>query len=104
FDLYEKECRRLLDAYAPLKSPADKARFPLLPAYDLVLKCSHLFNLLDARGAWSGTERAAVMGRVRTLACGTVTIYLEQPQATNSPKPPLEAASRNEKGFEVPAS
>ena len=39
-----------------------------MPAYDQVLKCSHTFNLLDARGAISVTERAAYIGRVRVLA------------------------------------
>ena len=42
----------------------------ILPAYDYVLKCSHTFNLLDARGVISVTERASYIGRVRTLAKG----------------------------------
>ncbi len=46
-------------------------RFPVLAAYDHCLKCSHLFNLLDARGVISTTERAALMGRVRGIACKT---------------------------------
>jgi glycyl-tRNA synthetase alpha chain len=49
-----------------------------LPAYDQVLKCSHVFNLLDARGALSVTERAAYIGRVRTLARRVAQLYLEQ--------------------------
>jgi len=65
FDQYEKECRRLLERRLPL------------PAYDQVLKCSHTFNLLDARGAISVTERAAYIGRVRTLARGVAQLYLE---------------------------
>ena len=56
FDLHEGEAARLLKAYDP-KSP-EKKRFPLLPTYDHVLKCSNLFNTLDARGAISVTERA----------------------------------------------
>ena len=52
------------------KIAEDKARFPLLPAYDQVLKCSNLFNTLDARGAISVTERVAVIARVRKLAVG----------------------------------
>ncbi|HSW48747.1 MAG TPA: glycine--tRNA ligase subunit alpha, partial [Bryobacteraceae bacterium] len=48
FELHEKECRRLLDAYPDYP---EKQRFPVLAAYDQVLKCSHLFNLLDSRGA-----------------------------------------------------
>jgi glycyl-tRNA synthetase alpha chain len=56
----------------------NKQRFPVLSAYDQVLKCSHLFNLLDARGAISVTERVAVIGRVRRLALGTAQAWLEQ--------------------------
>ena len=53
-------------------------RYPMLAAYDHCLKCSHLFNLMDARGVISVTERAALMQRVRTLACRTAAAYLEQ--------------------------
>jgi glycyl-tRNA synthetase alpha chain len=49
-----------------------------LPAYDQVLKCSHTFNLLDARGAISVTERAAYIGRVRTLARNVAQLYVEK--------------------------
>jgi glycyl-tRNA synthetase alpha chain len=48
-----------------------------LPAYDQVLKCSHTFNLLDARGAISVTERAAYIGRVRNLARAVAEAYVE---------------------------
>ena len=75
FDLHEKECRRLLDAYVTY---ADKQRFPVLPAYDQVLKCSHLFNLLDARGAISVTERVGVIARVRKLAVGVAHAWADQ--------------------------
>ena len=60
-------------------SPAKaRTRYPLLAAYDQCLKCSHLFNLMDARGVISTTERAALMQRVRTLACRTAAAYLDQ--------------------------
>ncbi len=77
FELYEKEAERLLSAYPGLHGQA-KRRFPLLAAYDLVLKCSHLFNLLDSRGVISTTERAALIGRVRQLACRVAEYYLDQ--------------------------
>lgn len=48
------------------------------PAYDYVLKCSHLFNLLDARGAISVTERTGYIGRVRNLAKSVASAYVEQ--------------------------
>lgn len=77
-EMYEKEAGRLLDAWRVLEEESARQRFPLLPAYELVLKCSHLFNLLDARGALSVTERASVIGRVRMLACGVAAAWLEQ--------------------------
>jgi glycyl-tRNA synthetase alpha chain len=55
-----------------------KERFPLLSAYDYVLKCSNTFNLLDARGAISVTERVGVIGRVRKLAVGVAQAWMEQ--------------------------
>src|SRR5205823_4391665 len=64
-DQHEQECRSLVERGLPL------------PAYDHVLKCSHAFNLLDARGAISVTERAAYIGRVRTLAREVAQLYLE---------------------------
>jgi glycyl-tRNA synthetase alpha chain len=66
FEEHETECRMLLD------------RELALPAYDQVLKCSHTFNLLDARGAISVTERAAYIGRVRTLARKVAQLYVEK--------------------------
>jgi ribosomal protein S9 len=57
---------------------SDKTRFPLLAAYDLCLKCSHLFNILDARGAISVTERVGVIGRVRALAVGIAKAWVDQ--------------------------
>jgi glycyl-tRNA synthetase alpha chain len=75
FDLYEGECQRLVALFPDY---AEKKRFPALAAYDQVLKCSHLFNLLDARGAISVTERVAVIGRVRKLALGVAQCWVEQ--------------------------
>ena len=65
FGEHEDECRVLLERALPL------------PAYDQVLKASHTFNLLDARGALSATERAAYIGRVRNLAREVARVYLE---------------------------
>lgn len=59
FDLFEKECLSILEY--------DKANI-VLPAYDYVLKCSHVFNMLDARGAISVTERVGYITRVRNIA------------------------------------
>ena len=78
FELSEQEARRLLEAYPKDASPETRQRFPLLAAYDLCLKCSHLFNLLDARGAISTTERAALIGRIRGLTCRAAALYLHQ--------------------------
>lgn len=65
FDIHEKESQRLL---------GEKL---LLPAYENMLKTSHVFNLLDARGAISVNERAAFLGRVRKLAKGCAELYME---------------------------
>jgi len=75
FDLHEAECQRLLALYPDYP---EKSRFPVLPAYEHVLKCSHLFNLLDSRGAISVTERVAVIGRVRKLALGAAACWVDQ--------------------------
>jgi glycyl-tRNA synthetase alpha chain len=77
FELHEKQAKELLDSLASLEGK-NHLRFPVLAAYDHCLKCSHLFNLLDARGVISTTERAALMGRVRTIACRTASAYLQQ--------------------------
>jgi glycyl-tRNA synthetase alpha chain len=60
-------------------------RFPLRKVYDLALKCSHLFNILDARGAISVTERVALIARVRKLACAVAAIYLDRLTAAEVP-------------------
>jgi glycyl-tRNA synthetase alpha chain len=77
---HEGECKELLAMYA---DTPDKKRFPVLATYDHVLKCSHLFNLLDARGAISVTERVGVIKRVRDLAVGTAKIWSDQQQQQN---------------------
>ncbi len=84
FELHEKQAKELLDGFKGLEGK-DRVRFPVLAAYDHCLKCSHLFNLMDARGVISTTERAALMARVRTLACRTAISYLSQIGGT----PPL---------------
>jgi len=97
--LYEAECQSLLDRYAEgttrtgsgndgksakgeasaaRLNVAERARFPVLAAFDLCLKCSHLFNILDARGAISVTERVGVIARIRTLAVGVAKAYVDQ--------------------------
>lgn len=66
FSMYEAESKRVLDSGK------------VLPAYDYVLKCSHTFNLLDARNAISVTERTGYIGRVRTLASACCQAYVDQ--------------------------
>ncbi len=66
FNIYEKEAGRLLEMNL------------VLPGYDNVLKCSHTFNLLDARGAISVTERTGYIGRVRNIARLCAEKYMEQ--------------------------
>jgi glycyl-tRNA synthetase alpha chain len=101
FEMCEAECMALLDRYAELSrqtagqdksaeaaeklnghalefSARHKSRFPLLAAYDLCLKCSHYFNILDARGAISVTERVGVIARVRALAVGIAKAWTDQ--------------------------
>jgi glycyl-tRNA synthetase alpha chain len=87
FDLHEGEAARLMKAYDP-KSP-DKKRFPLLPAYDQVLKCSNLFNTLDARGAISVTERVGVIQRVRKLAVGVAQAWADQQSENPAAEPAI---------------
>jgi glycyl-tRNA synthetase alpha chain len=76
FDIHEAEAQRLLGLYQGVES--NKQRFPLLPTYDHVLKCSNLFNTLDARGAISVTERVGVIARVRKLAVGVAQSWVDQ--------------------------
>src|SRR2546423_11338230 len=104
FELYEAECKALLEKYSELTrvkaSADDKKRFPLLAAYELCLKCSHLFNILDARGAISVTERVGVIARVRALAVGIAKAYVDQQQgnttADESPKEQTVVTAKKE--------
>jgi glycyl-tRNA synthetase alpha chain len=128
FDLYEAECKALLDGYTELIRLGNdreqrieevqerldghvgypigeqKKRFPLLAAYDLCLKCSHLFNILDARGAISVTERVGVIARVRALAVGIAKAWVDQQQKqqdgrekSDEPEPVREHKRKREK-------
>jgi glycyl-tRNA synthetase alpha chain len=89
-ELYEAECLALLDQAKAISveegdaDPLRRKRFPVLGAYELALKCSHLFNLLDARGAVSVTERVGVMARIRTLVVGVALAYAAQSEAVNA--------------------
>jgi glycyl-tRNA synthetase alpha chain len=105
FELCEAECNGLLEQYAEIDrnkkkddshfsqnqgevghpTGCEKNRFPLLAAYELCLKCSHLFNILDARGAISVTERVGVIARVRALAVGVAKAWVDQ-QTAESPQ------------------
>jgi glycyl-tRNA synthetase alpha chain len=66
FDMYEAESKRILE------------KGLILPALDFCLKCSHTFNLLDARGAISVTERTSFIHRVRDLCRGSAVAYVQQ--------------------------
>jgi glycyl-tRNA synthetase alpha chain len=94
-DLYEGEATRLLKEYpwnskssyneinkqdgsSTSSNTLNRKRYPVRKVYDLTLKCSHLFNILDARGAISVTERVALIARVRKLACEVAAIFLDQ--------------------------
>jgi glycyl-tRNA synthetase alpha chain len=97
-EMYETESQALIDKFNLIKtdkatSEAALARFPLLGAYDLCLKCSHLFNILDARGAISVTERVGVIARIRQLAVGLAKAYLAQQAAAQPKKQKSEGAA-----------
>ncbi len=102
FEMYEAECKALIEAYgaqAKGKEAQDgcsteRRRFPLLGAYDLCLKCSHLFNILDARGAISVTERVGVIARVRALAVGIAKAYVVQ--RASAPTQPADEGKKKE--------
>jgi len=97
FDLYEAEGKALLEEYhaatrtvkkgvepsAPFTAE-ERKRFPVLAAFDLTLKCSHLFNILDARGAISVTERVGVIARVRALAVAAAKAWVNQQGAVEA--------------------
>ncbi len=80
FNHYEREAKRLMDAQLAL------------PAYEMVLKCGHTFNLLDARGAISVTERAAYIGRIRTLSRTIAQSYYDSRERLGFPM--LDEAAR----------
>jgi glycyl-tRNA synthetase alpha chain len=73
FGQFEAEAKRLIGAQC------------VLPAYEMVIRCSHAFNLLDARGAISVTERAAFIARVRALAKAVAQAYHESRQKLGFP-------------------
>jgi len=73
FELYQKEAEQLMN------------RGLVLPSYDYVLKCSHTFNLLDARGVISVTERTRYIRQVRALARRVAQLYLDQREALGFP-------------------
>jgi glycyl-tRNA synthetase alpha chain len=104
FSLYEEECKLLLADYKLDKDDREKTRYPLLGAYDLCLKCSHLFNILDARGAISVTERVGVIARVRALAVGIAKAWVDQQKGeaasaekADKAEPVRETKSKKEK-------
>jgi glycyl-tRNA synthetase alpha chain len=78
FTAHEKQAKNLIEQQLAL------------PAYEQVLKCAHSFNLLDARGAISVTERAAYMGRIRNLARAVAQSYLESRERLGFPMAPRE--------------
>jgi glycyl-tRNA synthetase alpha chain len=82
FRLYEAEAKRLIETTRQkLQEQVLSDRLPvslLLPAYDYVLKCSHTFNLLDARGVIAVAERTLYIGRIRNLARQLAELYLNQ--------------------------
>jgi glycyl-tRNA synthetase alpha chain len=88
FERFEAEAVRCLDAGL------------VLPAYDLALKCSHAFNILDARGAISATDRVGVIRRVRELAVGCANAYVASREALGFPllPKPASGAGRDEAG------
>jgi glycyl-tRNA synthetase alpha chain len=114
FELCEAECKKLIDRYGALgkdKSEGDgiareRSRFPLLGAYDLCLKCSHYFNILDARGAISVTERVGVIARVRALAVAIAKAWMDQQYPAEEKRESDDSApkpgAKEKKGKPVP--
>ncbi len=103
-DTYEAEALRLLSmrvapAFRPASGGPHEAgrsqnagmpaadRFPLRKVYEFALKCSHLFNILDARGAISVTERVALIARIRRIACESARIYAARQAAQPEVQP-----------------
>ena len=81
FSAHEKKAQELIAAQLAL------------PAYEQVLKAAHTFNLLDARGAISVTERAAYIGRIRNLARAVAQAYLDSRARLGFPMAPREWAA-----------
>jgi glycyl-tRNA synthetase alpha chain len=82
FAFFESDAMRLLEAKLPL------------PGYEMILKAAHTFNLLDARGAISVTERAAYMGRIRALSRQVAQAYVDSREALGFPMLPAEMRAR----------
>jgi len=109
FELCEAECKALLEQYSVVSKgkktgdslAGDKQRFPVLAAYDLCLKCSHLFNILDARGAISVTERVGVIARVRALAVGIARAYVDQQRGETTSEAEAEKKPNTRTKMEV---
>jgi glycyl-tRNA synthetase alpha chain len=111
FELYEAECNALIERLGVSRKDLvlkrsnsaepdagsghlrEIARFPVLAAYDLCLKCSHLFNVLDARGAISVTERVGVIARVRALAVGIAKAWVDQQKSDQQRSEPAAEKS-----------
>ena len=73
FDIYEKEGLKLME------------KGLVIPAYDYVLKCSHAFNTLDARGAVGVSQRASFIGRVRNMARNVAAAFVKQREEMGFP-------------------
>jgi glycyl-tRNA synthetase alpha chain len=121
FRLYEAECHKLIEqvrgdlsalaahggavtrtTQSVIAEHGEQAaktalRGPILAAYDLCLKCSHLFNILDARGAISVTERVGVIARVRALAVGIAKAWTDQQKSDENSDEPEPAGKKEPK-------
>ncbi len=98
FDMFELEAKELIAGFTSLQKnkeakPEEITRYPLLGAIELTLKCSHMFNLLDARGAISVTERVGVIARIRQLAVGVAKAWVAQQQAREQKPEPETVAT-----------
>ena len=93
FESWEREAGRLLESVEG-EAPEARGTTLVLPAFEATLKCSHVFNVLDARGAFSVMERAASIQRIRRLACRVASAYLAQREAAGFPLLPRAAADR----------
>jgi len=97
FEAWEGETLRLLEQTAEIEG--EQCSRPLvLPAYEAVLKCSHLFNVLDARGALSVTERATSIQRIRRLACRCADAYLAQRELKGFPLMTRQSGDQSKAG------